>query len=76
MTSINIILIFFRGWEKDPRKSQFEIKGRLPAIRVVAHYKSSVKFFNLPLLGQGVSNSTLSMALICKKAFFLIQQHH
>lgn len=53
-------LIIFSGWEKDPHNSKFEIKIRVPLIRSIAAYKANLKFFNLPIIGQGINNTTLS----------------
>lgn len=48
-----------RGWEEDPHKSKYEMNVYMPLIHSVAHYKTTMKFFNVPLHGRGVNNSTI-----------------
>lgn len=51
--------VFCSGFEKDPKRSKFEIHARLPRIELDAKYKADGKVLILPITGNGKSNLTL-----------------
>lgn len=53
-------IYFYRGWGADPGQSDFEIRFRVPRTNTIANYKATMKFFGLPISGQGVQNTTMS----------------
>ncbi|CAO1407089.1 unnamed protein product [Diamesa serratosioi] len=48
------------GFEKDPRKSKFEVYARVPLIQLISRYRINGKVLILPIQGNGNSNITLS----------------
>lgn len=53
--------VFFSGFEKDPRKSKFEINTFTPGCTCHGDYKVSGKLLLLPFVGSGNCNFTFGM---------------
>jgi hypothetical protein len=51
--------VIHSGFEKDPRKSKFELHARVPRIELDSKYKVDGKVLILPITGNGKSNLTL-----------------
>ncbi|XP_031635972.1 circadian clock-controlled protein-like [Contarinia nasturtii] len=49
-----------KGFEKDPRKTKFELKSFVPFLVTVSNYKSTMNLFALPITTEGISNTTIS----------------
>lgn len=58
---LNIIVFFFiidSGFEKDPKKSKFEVIGTAPLVAIVGKYRINGKVLFLPIVGNGRANLT------------------
>lgn len=57
---------FCSGFERDPKKSKFEIHARVPRIVMLAKYRVEGKVLILPIRGAGRSNLTLGNCTILR----------
>lgn len=56
--------IFNSGFDKDPKKSKFEVSGKTKHLAIVGNYNIDGKVLFLPITGNGFANFTFGMRLI------------
>lgn len=49
---------YFSGFEKDPKRSRYEIHGRIPRLTIRGSYRANGRVILLPVVGDGAATMT------------------
>lgn len=60
----NVVVTNVVGFEKNPRKSKFEMYCRIPKLTIIGNYKASGRVIILPITGHGLANMTFGIVHI------------